>query len=203
MTLIELTIFSALLLFLMGGLYLLLVAGLRYTQQSEVYQTVQQQANIGMKKMLWELENSLAESIYANTSPDPYIIFPSADQPLPAGAGQWSTDAAGDLIWQKWVCFYHDSTDNTIKRTELVGSMPATDPLEPVDAGYPDLATMQAQTAKVLTRFVAQAGFQVFPGGAGGTTVEIQLSTEENTNSTKVTRVNYRSRVYPKNSESF
>lgn len=206
-SLIELAVASGLLMFLMGGLYLVMVGGTRHYQQGVVYQTVQQQAAIGMRKMVNELENTRAQSVYALDTPAPHVIFPSADQPHPAAAGQWSNDPGTNrLVWQKWVCYYHDSVAEELVRTELLLSpLPTDDPPVEGDPDYPDYATMTTTPDHelVIAREIYALDFDVNVFSGGWPSIDVDLSAREETASDKSTQVNLSNRVFPRNSDGF
>ncbi|MBI3930017.1 MAG: hypothetical protein HY319_31045 [Armatimonadetes bacterium] len=153
-----------------------------------------------------ELENSLAISIYAEgtAAPVSYVIFPSADNPWPAAAGEWTIDAAtGGLIYQKWVCYYYDEPNQQLARSELVQApLPGTTPPPLGDPAYPDLATMQAQPQQVVARRIAEVDFQVDTALPGGPTVVVRVAAEGQTASDRVTRVAFHSRVFPRNTDT-
>ncbi|MBI3928806.1 MAG: hypothetical protein HY319_24915 [Armatimonadetes bacterium] len=112
-SLIELVVYCALLIFLMGCVSMLVMAGVRYFQTDAAYQTAQQQAGTAVRRMTRELSNGTTmRSVVAAD----HIIFLSPEAPLGV-PGPWTHDGAGHL-YHKWVCFYHDAPSRELRRVE-------------------------------------------------------------------------------------
>lgn len=119
MSLAEIMVFSLLLIMLTGGMYLLLVAGLRHVQQGQVYQTVQQQALIGIKALTSEISNARDDNnylIYGPPTPSSIVML-SGFQPYPAPQDHFvypdaPTGNDYPVVWQKWVGFYLGNATN-------------------------------------------------------------------------------------------
>lgn len=131
-----------LLIFLLGALYLLLIYGMRYLRQGEVYQTVQQQALIAMRKVTVELANSNMATVSFGTAPTPHVIFLSLEKEL-TQPDRWvySYNAGGLPLWQKWVCFFLDGASGHVVRTEIPLASPVTLPPTPA---APSLASFES-----------------------------------------------------------
>lgn len=209
-------VYSSLLMALMGGIWLLLQAGLRYYRTGEVHQRVAQEAAIAMRKMCLELSNSTPPSVHLDSVaalPPQYpstvaITFLSADQPYP-GSGNWTYDSGmANLQYKKWVCFFLDTTNGRLTRTEEAGTpgLPCVLPTSTVPAA-PGLAAMQALTAprrSVLARNISNLSFQLDPPNR----IIVDVSASQETGSLdrdadgkvdQVTTVNLHSRVFSEN----
>ena len=119
----EIIVFTFLLLMLTTGMYLLLVAGLRTVQQTQAYQTAQQQATTGIRKLVGELSDARADNDFLLYSPGSSngVRFLSANIPLPASSSHMVHDGtSGAVIWQKWVGYYLNGQN--LMRVEAPGS---------------------------------------------------------------------------------
>ncbi len=126
---------------LMGGLYLLLIAGLRYFRTGEVHQRVLQEAAVAIRKITREVSNTGPDYLDPSGLPAAFI-FRSADPMAGAGsAGNW-TYTGPTLQWQKWVCYSRDATTSMLNRTELAASWNVTLPVT-----LPGLAAMTSVPA--------------------------------------------------------
>lgn len=110
-SLAEVMVFCLLLMMLLGGMYLLLVAGMRTVMQSNAYQTAQSQALIGIRAMVGEISHARAVNDYLIYSPgSPSIAFLSGFQPYPGGQDQLIHSKAltpdCPVLWQKWVGYW-------------------------------------------------------------------------------------------------
>ena len=199
-TVIETLVAASILLLVFGAVYSVLRAGVRYLQQAEAYQTSQQQAVIGMRKMLSELQNSNLATINVNPpiAPVPpvapgvdHLVFLSAESPGSITGAMAHDASTGALQWQKWVCFYRNG-NNELWRAEDALSSPVTLPPSPTP---PDLLTFQALSspaARVLARHIDTLSFTL---GATNNWIVIELSSRVATSSDKFTSVRLQSGV--------
>lgn len=74
------------------------------------------------------------------------LMFLSAEPP---GQASFAVNAAGDLLWQKWVCFYHDSQNRRLMSTQQYITPTPTIP------AAPPFATMLALPARVVARDIS------------------------------------------------
>lgn len=179
-TLIEVSIYSAVLLLLMGGVYSVVVGGFRYLRLAQAQETVNQQALVGMRRMTTLLEGgSQSNLVIGGAVDDQHIIFLSLSGPEPADPDVLTF--TGVLPnWQKWVCFYKNAQDQLV-RAELPVGTPGPDPLAhaaPTFAG--DILPLDAQP-------IAQNVFRLNFNYATPPQVAIELETKVDTNSGTVT----------------
>jgi len=209
-------VYSTILMALMGGIWMLLQAGMRFYRTGEVHQRITMEAAVAMRKICLELSNSTPVSVHLDSvpaNPPQYpatvaITFLSPDQPYP-GSGNWTYDAGmANLQYKKWVCFYLDTSTGNLTRSEdsAAAGLPCTAPTATVPA-YPGLAAMQAivpPQRSVLARRVSNLSFLLDPPNR----VIVDLSASQETGShdsdgdgkiDQVTTINLHSRVYLEN----
>ncbi len=192
-SIIEVLVSGTLLLFLLGALYLLMVAGMRYFQQGRAYQTVQNQTMIAMRHLLAELQDSRPTCWDYDTVPVSHLIFLSASQPMP-NDGPVQHSPLGVINWQKWVCYRLTATGE-LQRDEMVPvGLPSVMPPAtiPAYAGFGFAGPNLRIIARSITRFrVVQ---DVSPD-----TLRIELQAREATASNKFTEMELISRAYLQN----
>jgi prepilin-type N-terminal cleavage/methylation domain-containing protein len=127
-TLIELTIYSALLSMLLLAIYGVFVASMRYFRVSQTASDLQSSAQKCVLKVVADLSESTLSSMKITASggtEPPGIIFLSARN----GDDRFTTSANGDILWQKWVCYYYDKASGTIFRNTQAFSPTAMPPV--------------------------------------------------------------------------
>ncbi|MBI3926961.1 MAG: hypothetical protein HY319_15605 [Armatimonadetes bacterium] len=190
-SLLELVIYCALLLFLLGGLHLLVTTGMRYLQLGTAYETVQQQSQIGLRKTVDEIANSSRAAVHFDTAPTPHVILLSAERLLP-DQEHW-TYSGTQLEYRKWVCFYRDPDRQALVRSELDAGGLFTDPTA---AARPAFAAFEAAPGRVLADHVSDLSFRF---GATTQFVRVQITTLEATASDRATRVTLATEVQLQN----
>lgn len=192
-TIIEVLVSGSLLLFLLGALYLLMVAGMRYFQQGRAYQTVQNQTMIAMRRLLAELQDSRPTCWSYNNLPVSHLIFLSASQPMP-NDGPVQHSPLGVINWQKWVCYRLTATGE-LQRQELVPlGLPNVMPPStiPVYGSFVFAGPNLRIVARSISRFrVVQ---DVSPD-----TLRIEIQAREATGTNKFTEMELISRAYLQN----
>lgn len=207
-SLIEMCVYSSLLLMLLGGLYLFVSNGARYLRLGVAFQDAQSEALVAMRRLTEELATSteIARSPGAPLDSD-HIIFLSPDGPPLSG----ETPAAGDPEWfhdptdlslayRRWVCYYWNSTTLELVRAQQdVGATPVTTDPPPT---APSLASFQALPGRVVARGIsdpelAALGLPPFrvSQDSDPKLLDVQLSATVETASDKVTTVTTRSVV--------
>lgn len=189
-TLIEVMVASAVLLMLMGSLYLLMTAGLRYFMQGRAYQTVQQQSLIGLRAMLAELQDSRRTDLEFSSVPVPHVRFLSPSPPYPNGNGPVQSDpSSGKILWQKWVCYR--VFNNELQRDEQIG---AGLPSVTAPAAIPGYGTFDftGPEFKVVARNVTELNL----ADASPDSIFVELVASENTGSARRTEQRLRSQVF-------
>lgn len=209
-------VYSSILMALMGGIWLLLQAGMRYYRTGEVHQRITMEAAVAMRKVCLELSNSTPPSLHLDTvpaAPPQYpstvaITFLSPDQAYP-GTGNWTYDAGmANLQYKKWTCLFLDTTTGTLIRTEDAGAagLPAILPTTtaPVPPGLGTMMAIAAPRRTTLARNISNLSFQLDPPNR----VIVDLSASQDTGShdrdgdgkiDQITTVNLHSRVYIEN----
>lgn len=187
-TVIELLVACALLLFLMGCLYTLLVTGLHYFQQARAYQDVQQQSLVGLRSVLSELQDSRPGSWSYATAPVPHLIFLSASLENTVGPIQHDP-ASAEVQWQKWVCFR--LTGGKLERTELVITPTINPPALPAYGSFTFAGAGSRPVAHDIQSFFVEAGdtpYSVF--------VEVTSRVATGSGPNKYTELKLRSQVF-------
>lgn len=182
-----------LLLGLLGSLYLLVLAGLRYFQQGEVSQTVQQQAGLGLRRLNDDLSMSNLATVTYGPGPD-HVFFLSplktSDQP---DYRLYTYDASGNLEWHSWIGYVLNPNGDLV-RYEVDPGGPTLVP--PVPA-VPALATF---TASAINRVVARnVSSLVVTPGATAQTLRLDLTVSVATASDKRTELTLGSQVRVQN----
>jgi hypothetical protein len=159
-TLIEVTIYSAVLIMLLGGLWVVVEGGMRFLRLSEAGQTVNQQAVIGLRKVLQELTPASQASLdLPLTAPPPlpqdHVTFLSPESP--EGDPPGYTFAGGsDMEWRKWISIFQDGNQLVRVESEL-----GTFVTDPATVPIPDFATVVTAwpRRKPIANDVADANF--------------------------------------------
>ena len=197
-TVVETVVALSLLSLLLLGLYAVLTIGYRQAREAEVFETVHREAMVGVKKLTQEIELTSRGSFSDLSSGPTFVIFASPQQLQSApNFEQYSYDGNGDLRWQKWVCYYLDSADQTVYRAEM--ALPSPVPAPPTAATQPPLSDFQALSAaerKPVFRNCSQLRFRV---GTTPASVRLTLETSDNVNSDKVTRILIDNEIVPRN----
>jgi len=122
LTLIELLTTMSILLIIMGAVYSMLYAGVIMWQSSVTRTSNRQDIHISFRKFELELRNSDASFITDGTSGEPYAFsFLSAYNQ----SGNFTTDASGRPVWQKYVIYYIPAGTKKLLRKEVYGSFTA------------------------------------------------------------------------------
>jgi hypothetical protein len=163
------SIYSAVLLLLLTGVYSVVEGGARYYRLAQAHQTVNQQAVIGMERVTRELSTaSQSTTLPASASPQDHVLFLSAE-PAATATGGFTFDGPS-LEWKKWVCFYVNGSDQLVRAEDeltLVVTSPSaaptrdfvTDmlplPARPVAQGITEVEFMRAAPAVMQVEIVA------------------------------------------------
>jgi type II secretory pathway pseudopilin PulG len=130
-TLIEVTVFAALLMLLSYALYGVLIASVRYQRIADASVNAKQNAVECMNHVVHELGESHAGAVKWDTSvaSTPMLIFASPRDKN----GFYHYDSSHNLYFQKWVGYYVDAsqTPSLFVRVEKAMSAPVTKPTAP------------------------------------------------------------------------
>lgn len=197
-TVLEVLVYSALSMVLLGGVTAYVNNGLRIYRGGNTYQTAQKDAMLTLRRLSNELTNStFAQSAGGNridlgTSPTPYIIFPSADDLETATDYKtWQYDQTdGELKWRKWVQLSLDTARRALVRTEMSFS-----PSNKEDIGVPPAFGSFPGTDNIYGRNVVALTHQWQEVGRVlevGLTTEVPTETGAKQGSRVVVRTNLR-----------
>ena len=197
-TVVETVVALSLLSILLLGLYAVLTIGYRQAREAEVFETVHREAMVGVKKLTQEIELTSRGSFNDLSAGPSFIVFasPQQMQTVP-NFEQYTYDGNGDLHWQKWVCYYLESSEQTVYRAEIALSSPL--PAPPTTATQPPLSDFQALYStdrKPVFRNCSQLRFRA---GTTPASVRLTLETSDNVNSDKVTKMLIDNEVVPRN----
>jgi len=178
-SLLEMIVYSSLLLFLMGGVYLMVTGGLYYFQSGRAFQGVQNQAGLALRQMGLEIANGTVIAVNLDeVNPADHIILLSADHPMPNAGDPWTYNGANELERHKWVCFFRSANNELVRTESPAAGAPLA--LPPIPA-MPTLATFQT-LASPPTRVVArQISFLQFQRTLD--LVSVEIHTAESTGS--------------------
>ena len=116
-TLVEVLIYAALFVFILGAIYGSLTMGLNAYRRTDNFATVQHQALTGLRQLTDELASAPRAKVGYETNA---VVFPSARD----GDGQVHYDGSGNVLWQAWVTYYVE-TGRGLVRSRLAFT-PAT-----------------------------------------------------------------------------
>ena len=187
-TLIEILVACSLLSFLLGGVFLLVQAGLRFLRQGEVQQTVHQQAQVASRRLTDELSNSDSGNIYFAADE---VMFLSPEQLRNSPNYRLYTFSTGLLEWHKWVCYYR-TANRELHRAEI-GIAPITVPPNPAfTLTRPDFEAVVAPLNSVVARNISRLEIT---SGAVPQTFQVTISARGEVNSDQFTELNLTSTV--------
>jgi Prokaryotic N-terminal methylation motif len=160
-TVIEVLVFSVILLLLMGSIVLVVQGGMRYMRKGAAYQDAQKQTLVCMKKIIEDLSVSTPSRI---EPPSPladsnHIIFLS---PVPDPLGDWSYDGSS-VEYQAWICYYREAASNTLIRIRRPLAGPSTsneldDPPVLADFTSPEGGDIRTVVGRGVTDFRVNDG---------------------------------------------
>lgn len=127
-TLIELMVYMVLMGIIMSLIYNVLVGATRYLQQGDVQAELQGDAINGMSRLAHDLSESSITQLVYNVDTDKGIAFVSPR----STSGQFLLDTAtGQNKWQKFICYYLDSTNKRLVKVEAPAGPLTTVPTNP------------------------------------------------------------------------
>jgi hypothetical protein len=168
MTLVEISIYSSLLMMLMLAIYGTFAAAVKYFTVAQAQTDLQTAAQTAILHLVADVSESTSADVKVDTNP-PGIIFVS---PRDAN-GRFGSDNSGNILWQRWVCYYFDASAGTIVRSTL-GISPTTSP--PTNT-YSTKYFQQLGSGRVIARNVT--AFSI----AGSKILDIAASFETTVNS--------------------
>lgn len=188
---IELVVAMGVMLLLLGCLATLVMAASRYHQQSRAFQQVLMQANLALRNLVDQLQNSRPGQWAFGALPSPHVIFLSTAPPYPA-AETPRFDANGQLVWQKY-SGYRLQSGNMLRDELVPAGLPS--PTPGTLPGYADFSWTGVKTRLVgrnIDSFLVEPGITL-------ETLNVVLSAREETSSTRATRMILRTQVFLKN----
>lgn len=190
-TLLEVMIFSTILLLLMGCIAMVLEGGMRYLRLGGAYQDAQNQTLVGMRHMLEELGQCTVVCRAPSPAVNSDFVIVLSPEPLPP-AGGWTYQGTG-LEYHQWLCFYRDGASNELVRATLPiaggpflsGDAP---PAPPLAEFQPPSGGSSQPIARGVTEFLVN-------DGPTGQQLSLRLTCSVATNSQKNTVITNRSVV--------
>lgn len=193
----EALVCLGLLSLLLAAIYGLVNLAFRHAKEAEVFETVHQQAIVGVHRISRELEiTSMAST---NPSGADYLTFGSPHQPMGvANHETYTHDANGNLEWYKWVTFYLDVDSSVVYRIETPLAAKSSSP--PLAADQPLIADLKAITDNrrtVVCRNCVALAFS--PGVLTPGTIRLQLETSGKFRTDKPTTIKLDTEILPRN----
>lgn len=139
---VEMLTYSALLVMLFGLVYSVLSLSLSYYRQAEDSGGLQNEAMVGLNRLMGEMAGAPATCISADSNG---VVFLSAR----TSSGGFTFDSGGNLQWQRYVCYYLDTVDGrkVLRRKEKALTATATLPTSlPTVASLKSDGSLKAQT---------------------------------------------------------
>jgi type II secretory pathway pseudopilin PulG len=180
-TLVEVVVYSSVLLFLLGGIFMVVEGGSRYFRLAEAHETVNQQAVIAMSRIRGELTNGSQASLNPSNTPQDHILFLSPFGMDDTNEDDYEYDGT-QLIWKKWVCFYLDGEDRLVRAEFDTPDSP--DPSVPPLPNF--TADILPRPTRTMATNVAAVNFQFFPAPS---VIRVTIETEKRTGSDRTTNV--------------
>lgn len=166
-TLIELLIYSVLLLLLVGAILASFQIARNYYTAVQIETEAQQAALKANLSVTQELAHAAGSSITVSTTP-PAVLFLSAK----TDQGPFQHDeTTGELLWQRWVCIYLDKASQELKYAEQLLAEPVTEIPDPP----PAVATLVNDTA-LAKRVLAHDVSDFVPNVTTSSTVSVEVT---------------------------
>ncbi len=192
-TVIEVLIFAAILLLLLGCIALVVQGAMRYFRTGNAYQEAQNNALVGMRYLTEELSEC------SNVKRAPVAPFVDADyiialSPEPLVSGQdWTYGPGGVLQYHQWLCFYRNATTNELRRATLpVKGAPVDSGSAPNPPPVSDFKVPTMKTNKIIARGCTELRVNEEPMAKQ---ISLRLSCSVDTGSVKKTTITSRSVV--------
>ena len=136
LTLIEVGVFSGMLLLLTLLLSALLAKGQVYTRNTSYYSVAHRESVRALNKIRGELSRATPHFLAINRE---RIYFLSSKTEPPGPPIEFDPDTGG-ILWQRWVCFFLDAQSSQILEAEQSLTIPTstllTSPHPPVDFNH-------------------------------------------------------------------
>lgn len=166
-TLLELLVYSLLLGFVMFCIYGILVSAIRYFRTEQAAIELQGAALAAVSNMSADLIDTDADTIaITNGTTDTLVSSGTAGKAIKfasprTASGGFTQDGSGNLMWQKWVCYYVDSS-NWLHCSEIyfgTGYTPtAATSTAPANTSAPTLVQFQASSNhRIIARNVSSS----------------------------------------------
>lgn len=171
-TLIELCLVFAMVGVIMTLVSLYFVRARHYASDTETYSTVQRQANLALRR--------LTDAFYKGSKEwDQYygdsVIFLSSEALTPSEPDLEFDAMTGEIVWKKWVCFYHDPVSQQIIRAEQPLALPTSNLLTQPE---PEVSPEYFRTESALTRRTVARDVKNFQVVGTGTSYEVTVTCE-------------------------
>lgn len=155
-TLVELLIYSVLLILILGAIYASYGIARDYYSAAQIETQAQQAALDASLSVSQELNQACGKALISSDAPSA-LLFLSAK----TDSGLFEHDTAtGDLLWQRWVCIFLDTQSNQLLCVEEKLTPPTATPPETV----PSVESMIQNTAlprRVLARDISEFSHQI------------------------------------------
>jgi len=115
MTLVELLVYTSLVGLPLACIYAVFAASMRYFRVAQAATELQADAQKTVVHLVSDLADSRISTVKVGTNPTGVIVLSPRDQ---FGSYVYY-DFDGDLYWQKWVCYYLETSNSTLVRKEL------------------------------------------------------------------------------------
>lgn len=141
-TLVELLVYTGALGLLLSCVYAVLSMSMACFQVSQAAADLQSSAQTSVLKISTDLSESNVGTVTAGSN---YILFCSPRSAI----DQFEQDTSGNLKWQKWVCYWVDTSGRLWRSEQLINAPPAA---PPAATSAPDLNTIKRSSR---TRVIA------------------------------------------------
>lgn len=174
-TLVELLIYSVLLILILGAIYASYGIARDYYSAAQVETQTQQAALDAGLSVSQELNQACAKALVSSDTPSA-LLFLSAK----TDSGLFEHDATtGELLWQRWVCIYLDTQNNQLLCVESKLVPSTTTPPETIPT-VDSLIQNTALPRRVLARDISEFSHQITGSstvifGVRSTTVPIRM----------------------------
>ncbi len=157
-TLLELVIVFSLLSTLLALVAMYFVRGQHYTMDTESYSSLQREAILTIRRMREQLTRSTERHIGVDEVDQSFVYFLSFRSDNPNDPYIEFGGPESQVIWKKWVCFFHDAEQEEALQADIPLATPTfsllTKPLPDVS-----LSSFQAAQQKTLGRQIRSLTF--------------------------------------------
>jgi hypothetical protein len=161
LSLVEVIVFSAILLGLLTVLSAFLIRGKEYFRQTESYALAQREASKVIRQVTTDLYRATEEHFTLESGQVSFLSsMPDSDE-----APVDFDPVSGGTRWQRWVCYQHDSSQEVAFRTTIPLDTPTSDIGALPVPEFADFLAIEAPDRKIIGKGVERLMFSKISDG--------------------------------------